>query len=273
MGKIACKIVSDGANVSGGLADYDMLYPFVDDIVVVGVDVTEANVSGGILPITQATATALGVGNPIIAASPAAYYQFQTGVTVTGSGVSQWTDQSGNARHLLQGTDANRPAYDSGTGILTFNGGTHVLNAVFAFAQPITFYLVVNQISWTATDRIVDGQTDLSMTVQQTSAGVSPQVRIFNTSASTSSTDLVVGSYGVLCAVFNGASSVLRINNNADITANLGTTAAGGIALGNRATGVNGANIGVKEGAFFSAAHTDAERDTIISYLMTKFSI
>ena len=36
-----------------------------------------------------------------------------TGVTVTGSGVSTWADQSGNSNNFTQGTDADRPNYVS----------------------------------------------------------------------------------------------------------------------------------------------------------------
>ena len=40
------------------------------------------------------------------------------GVTVTGAGVSQWSDQSGNANHAVQATDANRPIYELSAGKL-----------------------------------------------------------------------------------------------------------------------------------------------------------
>jgi hypothetical protein len=52
MAKIVVKIVTDGANVSGGLANSQMLRPFKADVVkdtdYVG------QISGGVLPITQA---------------------------------------------------------------------------------------------------------------------------------------------------------------------------------------------------------------------------
>jgi hypothetical protein len=35
------------------------------------------------------------------------------GITQTGSGVSQWNDQSGNGNHAVQGTDAARPIYEN----------------------------------------------------------------------------------------------------------------------------------------------------------------
>ena len=42
-----------------------------------------------------------------------------TGITVTGSGISQWDDVSGNGNHLKQGTDANRPSKEANGSVLT----------------------------------------------------------------------------------------------------------------------------------------------------------
>lgn len=50
------------------------------------------------------------------ALQPAAWFRADTGVTVTGQGVSTLADQSGNGRDLLQGTDASRPPYLSYSG-------------------------------------------------------------------------------------------------------------------------------------------------------------
>jgi hypothetical protein len=53
-------LITDAA-VSGGKADVAMLQPLRADLAVVGVTVTAANVSGGVLPITSAVAAALGL--------------------------------------------------------------------------------------------------------------------------------------------------------------------------------------------------------------------
>lgn len=45
-----------------------------------------------------------------------------SGITVTGAGVSQWDDASGNGNHLLQGTDTNRPLQGSLESDLVTNG-------------------------------------------------------------------------------------------------------------------------------------------------------
>lgn len=59
-----------------------------------------------------------------------AWWDAESGITVTGAGVSSWVDRK-NGYELVQSTDANRPTY-SATGFnggpgLTFNGTSHRL--------------------------------------------------------------------------------------------------------------------------------------------------
>lgn len=42
------------------------------------------------------------------------WYKFQTGITLNGSNVSKWDDQSGNNVHLTQSTATQQPSYNSG---------------------------------------------------------------------------------------------------------------------------------------------------------------
>ena len=49
-----------------------------------------------------------------------------TGITIA-TGVSQWDDQSGNGRHFAQATTTRQPAYNSGTGVITFDGTSDYL--------------------------------------------------------------------------------------------------------------------------------------------------
>lgn len=50
-------------------------------------------------------------------------------ITITGAGVSQWSDKSGAGNHLTQSNDGERPTYDSGQGVQFANGKSLVMPA------------------------------------------------------------------------------------------------------------------------------------------------
>ena len=54
MGKIVVKIVSDGVDVSGGLVTGAQMRQFKADLTRLTTDIAEAQVSGGVLPMTAA---------------------------------------------------------------------------------------------------------------------------------------------------------------------------------------------------------------------------
>lgn len=65
--------------------------------------------------------------------APALWLRGDLGVTLTSGNVSTWADQSGNARHFTQGTDANRPTYDqSGAWPAVVAGGTRFMTGAGA---------------------------------------------------------------------------------------------------------------------------------------------
>ena len=200
--------------------------------------------------------------------SPAAWYRLNQGITVTGAGVSTWADKSGNARDLLQGTDARRPTLQS-DGTALFDGAAQMLvTANFALNQPTTVYLLSMPVTWTDNDVIFDGTTDLSGIAQQ--SGVTPQVRAF-AGAVLGSVSPAVGAYSVICCVFNGASSVLQLNNGTPVTGDAGASNMGGFVLGARAAAIangNFANIRAKEAIIYAAAHSAAQRFAVISGLL-----
>jgi hypothetical protein len=82
-----------------------------------------------------------------------------------------------------------------------------------------------------------------------------------------SDSDLVVGSYGVVCCIFNGASSSEQVNLSAAVTGTVGAGSMAGFTLG--AAGNNGAmgNIQVKEVIIFPAAHDLTTQTKVIRYL------
>lgn len=199
----------------------------------------------------------------ILALTPAAWFRWNVGVTVTGSGVSQWDDQSGNARHLKQATDTNRPALQADGSIL-FDGVDNLLRCdPFTLNQPETVYILFKQVTWTVADRIYDGNTTTVMALFQT--GSTPQIQMFAGSAvGTISPTLNV--YTVVASVFNGAASVNQVGASSSAAVDAGASNAAGFTLGAQPAG-NYGNIEVREVIIFPVAHSAAVRLKVARYL------
>jgi hypothetical protein len=195
--------------------------------------------------------------------SPAAWFRFNLGIT--GNPVSQWNDASGNARHLKQVTATNQPALQ-GDGSILFDGIDNYMKCdAFTLNQPATFYILGRQVTWTDVDCFCDGDAGASQLIQQ--SGATPAIRLFAGLGVASNTNLAVNTYGVVAAVFNGASSLLQINNTTPTTGDPGAANAGGFTLGSTGTAGAPSNIQVKEVVIFAAAHDATTRAAVIGYL------
>ena len=192
--------------------------------------------------------------------------KYNSGITVTGSGVSQWDDQSGNGNHLKQATDASRPSKEVDGSIL-FDGLDNFLKAdAFTLVQPETIYLLFKQVAWTANDYMTDGNTANTAVLQQFTAA--PQIRLF-AGAGLGNVSLTLDTYGVLSTVINGSSSVIQIDNGTPVTGAAGAANMGGFTLGSKSDGLSAANIQVKEVLVYSAAHDAATRAQVRAYLQS----
>jgi hypothetical protein len=127
--------------------------------------------------------------------------------------------------------------------------------------QPCTIYMVAEQLSWTVNDCFCDGNAADGGAILQ--SGVSPQIAA---EAGTFSTvqSLTLSTYGILQAVFNGASSVFQIDDQTEVTGNFGAGTPNGFHLASYGDGAQlFANIRIKEMVVYSAAHNAATRTTI----------
>lgn len=203
---------------------------------------------------------------------PAGWWLKGQGQTVTGSGVSQWDDLSGNGRHLLQGTDAARPALQADGSVL-FNGTSHYLKTnAFTLNQPEWVLWVGKQVSWTGVDRVFDGNADVSGVLYQ--SPTTPRLRLYAGVGSTENANLAVGALGVVSCVINGASSALQINNTAATGGDPGAANMGGLTLGAAATGAsNWANISTSELLVFPFAPSTAQLDRLVAGLMARHGV
>lgn len=179
-------------------------------------------------------------------ASLVAWFRKGVGVTVTGSGVSAWADQSGNGNNLLQATDTKRPIYD-GSAVITFDGVAQFLKcAAFTLNQPTQISILASQVSWSLNREFFDGNTTANTVIQQTTS--SPRIRFFAGVFLANSASMTVGSFFAVTSLANGASSSFKIGSDAEITGNAGTNNMGGFTLGCDGSTISAfANISVKE--------------------------
>lgn len=210
---------------------------------------------------------ALARRRPPLAAALAAAYLFGSGITITGSGVSQWDDRSGNGRHLVQATDASRPLVQTDGSIL-FDGVAHNLqSAGFVIAQPWTAYFLGRQVTWTVNDSLFDigANAGAIATVWQNTA--TPSLALSAGAALIGQGNLAVNTLGIVCAVGNGVASATQVNQTAAVTGDGGTNAVGRVTIGARADVAFFGNVRVLEFLVYSGAHSLADRLNVMRYL------
>ncbi len=197
--------------------------------------------------------------------TPAAWYRYAQGQTIAGGGVSVWADRSGNSRDMA-GSVGQRPVVQT-DGSLLFDGVDDVMKPTgFTLNQPVSVYLLMKQVTWTADDFIIDGDTQDTMVIYQNLT--TPRLRAYAGAFSAENANLAVGAYGVVQGVFNGASSVLQVDATTAITGNFGATNPGGITLGaGGSSAIGWSNIQVKEVIVFNAAHSATQREFMRAYL------
>ena len=137
--------------------------------------------------------------------------------------------------------------------------------STFTLNQPNTTYVLLKQVTWTAAgNRITEAIVATVGILQRVS---SPIIGIAAGSTVITDSNLTVGNYGIAAVVFNGASSLLQVNNNAPTTANAGASNYDGFTLGASGGGSVPTNIQVKEDILFSGAHDANTRRQVINYL------
>jgi len=175
------------------------------------------------------------------------------------------------ARDLYQGTAANQPILTiaAAGNYLTFDGSNDYLKAAaFALAQPETVYFVGSQVTWTNGDNFFEGGSASAAMFQN---GVTPNIGINAGSTIGNITTLALNTYGVLSAVFNGASSSYRLNRLAAGAGNAGANNPNGFTLGSNTAGAGAfANITAQEVLVYSGAHDKATQDRVIAYLANR---
>ncbi len=198
-----------------------------------------------------------GPAGDIASRLPVAWYRYRHGVAI-----SQWDNNvSGNASPLLQATGANQPALQTDLSLLFDGVASFMRTATLSIAQPGTVYWLAKQVTWASSEKLFDG-SGTRWLVQQRTGGASPELETFAGTAFGAVTALALDTYGVISAVYNGAASVLQVNNTTPTTGNAGANVLLGMTLCGDNAGVPTvfANFQVKDGIFYGAAHDAGTR-------------
>jgi hypothetical protein len=169
-----------------------------------------------------------------------AWYRADQGITIA-TGVSQWSDLSGNARHLLQATGANQPTFTAssinGKPDVAFDGVNDVLGPV-SFTQNLPFTRLVavkNTLGANGThDIIMDGGTALAAASQVDST---PEWNMFPDSV-TYTQAVASGTYAYVMENWDTVAGVgaLRVNGTQRQTGGAASVTSAGLTLGASAT-------------------------------------
>lgn len=207
----------------------------------------------------------LGSGGKVYRAKLFATDSF-AGAAVRDFDAAKFTETSANGATATMATGevftlnctGAKPAMIVASPSLLFDGSASFMSATVPISQPKTTYLVLNQVSWTASRYVIDGSdADYGAIFQSTS---SPKVNISQNIGGTVFDGPAVGSYGILTAVFNGANSLGQTNANAPVASALLDWGVSDIKLGCRGTSLLFSNIQVKELIVRNAADSAATR-------------
>lgn len=208
-----------------------------------------------------------------------AWFRSDRGITLNGSDVSTWADQSGNGNDLSQGSDSKQPLFNAidsnfnGRPSLTFDGIDDFLrSADFAsgdLAQPNTIFAVYKFADNTGTQVLYDG---LLTTERQSIVTVGTQAIIHggaDQNIHTEDTDP-----HILLSLYNGASSnTWQDGANTTPGGSVGTEPMGGLTLGALFNDTVPAACEVVEFLIYDGSLTDTEKNLVANYLADKYGI
>ena len=168
--------------------------------------------------------------------------------------------------HLLQATGVAQPLWSAANGIL-FDGVADFLRCIpFVFIQPEFIYFVGRQITWTGADYIYDGEAAANTGALYQQA-FTPELKADAGGASGANNNLALNTFGIIRCLFNGANSLLQINQTVAVIGNFGAANMGGFVLGINGLSVAWSNIEVKEIILRRSADNAAVQLQIYNYL------
>lgn len=194
------------------------------------------------------------------------------GVTLNGSNVANWADQSGNGRDWIQATPGAQPIFTAnstnGLPTLDFDGARNMIAAAATvFTQPTTVFLVGRYSAAVANQYFLD-DTTLNKLVFQNFGG---NFRAYAGALIDAGAQVINNVY-VMSAVFNGVSSIAALNGN-EVPGNVGGGIATGLTLGSAAGGILGLTGSIPEVIIYRGVLSALDRANVSRYLAARYGL
>lgn len=193
-----------------------------------------------------------------------------TYLTLDGTAVTAWQDQSGNNNDLAQATGSRQPVYDSGNGEIDMNGdaGTDdYLSVAVTTDQPFTVYAVIRSNVRTNSHYLLYFN---NISTSCVSVGDADNIIRLVSATTLTHSSAAVGSYGLITAICNSTSSYIQWNAASATTGDAGTNGSSIIRVGGAS---NSMQSSIKEYIFRAGSDSEANRILIQNYLNSKYSI
>ena len=167
------------------------------------------------------------------------WWDWQRGTSIdTSNYVSSWADRL-NGLALVQASAGAQPL--KGEGIVFDGTSDSIVKAGLSISQPITCYVVCNQISFNSTDAIISFNDASIVSYYQTTTVGSTRLNATTTITNDKS---VIGIKQLHTVILNTTSSSIQINNTVAVSGDIGTRTINSIILGTGYSPLLNGNIG-----------------------------
>lgn len=199
-------------------------------------------------------------------------------ISVTGTNVTSWADQSGNSRDLLNASGSAEPQYPAVAlnGIDTVAFSNQFVEATgFSIPQPYSYAVVVRSTANSFARSILStAGGSRSQVVQQNEAAPARFAVHCGTEQSISATTNDGSSWYILLGVNHGATSYGGVNAvPALLAASPGTAGLSGIRLGRDGGGFQPLTGQIAEAIVWANSYNATEFSSVLSYLQNKWSL